>query len=204
MSEDNTRSQENSDLPVTDEPGLPDLVARINNEIAEALRFERDEPAETGDELEDLGRHICIELNGKRLAIPLTSILEAGELQVVQSLPLLPDWLTGITNIRGEIISVVHLGLFLDKANLSTDELPSFLVVHDNEITVAITVDKILGTRSLYRQQTDPDEISEQIKPAEFFAGRAIYRENNEQEEVGLFDLKGFLASSRLRDLVDA
>lgn len=201
MALDNTLIRESSGLSFADEPALPDLVAHINNEITAALRFEQDDTSgDTGDERINIGRHICIELAGKRLAIPLTSILEAGKLQVVQPLPLLPDWLSGITNIRGEIISVVHLGLFLDNTNQSPGDLQSFLVVYDDDITVAVTVNRILGTRSLYRHQTEPLEIPERIRPADFFGGSAIYLDNEEEEEVGIFDLKGFLSSGRLRN----
>jgi chemotaxis signal transduction protein len=205
MALDNTLSRENSDLPSPDEFALPDLVAHINNEITAALRFDQDDTSgDTGDERINIGRHICIELAGKRLAIPLTSILEAGELQVVQPLPLLPDWLSGITNIRGEIISVVHLGLFLDDTNQSPGDLQSFIVVYDNDITVAITVDRILGTRSLYRYQSEPREIPERIRPVDFFGGSAMYLDNEVEEEVGIFDLKGFLSSDRLHDFTTA
>jgi chemotaxis signal transduction protein len=205
MALDNTLTQEYSDLSFSDEPALPDLVAHINGEITAALRFEQDDTSgDTGDERVNIGRHICIELAGKRLAIPLTSILEAGKLQVVQPLPLLPDWLSGITNIRGEIISVVHLGLFLDDTNQSPGDLQSFIVVYDNDITVAITVDRILGTRSLYRYQSEPREIPERIRPVDFFGGSAMYLDNEVEEEVGIFDLKGFLSSDRLHDFTTA
>jgi chemotaxis signal transduction protein len=192
-------------IAVNGEPGsdLPELVARIDYEIAEALRFGQgyNSPVEERVEQENLGRHICILLDGKRLAIPLTGILEAGVLSVVQSLPLLPEWHSGITNIRSEIVSVVNLALFLGCKNVSLPEAQPYLVVHDGEIKIAIIIDKILGTRSLFRSHPDRSAgIPVEIPMESYLTGRAFYLEKDREMDVDIFDLDGFFSSHRLRD----
>ncbi len=184
------------------------LVARINDEIVEALRAQGGDAASVikSEERESLGSFICFELAGKIMAIPLPSVLEAGNLHLVQSLPLLPDWLTGITNLRGEIVSVVHLGRFLETSELKDDsEVPPYLVIKNNDIKVAITVDKILGTRSLLRP-TDENVVSGKRKQEtrRFSEGWACYVEDEEEKMIALFDLNGFLSSDRLQNLATA
>ena len=52
-------------------------------------------------------------LNDILLAIPLKSALEIGHRPVITPLPNLPDWLLGVSNVRGEIVSIVDLKIFL-------------------------------------------------------------------------------------------
>ena len=190
-----------------EEPGLSGLVAHIDHEIAEALRFEEDDssPAEENRAQKSIGRHICVLLAGKRLAFPLAGILEAGVLQMVQSLPLLPDWLTGITNIRSEIVSVVNLGRFLGCKTISQSDGQPYLIVHDDEIKIVITVDRILGTRSLFLSNTENSQgTPDEIQLADYFAGRAFYleKDTDKEMEVDVFDLDGLLSSRRLLDFI--
>ena len=182
---------------------LPELVKLINDELTAGFRDQSYDnlPVEKNEEQEDIGHHICIELAGKQLAIPLSAVLEAGELQIVQSLPLLPDWLTGITNIRGEIVSVVNLGFFLGRNKQSFTRTPSYIVVYNDEIKIAITVDRIIGTRSIYRpKNAKSDRGTNDILRGDYFAERAVYEGNDGEKEIALFDLNGFLSSDRLRN----
>ncbi|MFW5637374.1 MAG: chemotaxis protein CheW, partial [Thermodesulfobacteriota bacterium] len=43
------------------------------------------------------------------LAVPLPKALEIGRQPVITPLPNLPGWVLGVSNIRGEIISMVDL-----------------------------------------------------------------------------------------------
>ena len=161
---------------------LSELVTLINDEITASLRVQGDDSflVEKSGEREDIGRYICIEQAGNQLAIPLSGVLEAGELQVVQSLPLLPEWITGITNIRGEIVSVVNLDLFLGRHNKSSADARSFLIVHDDSLKIAITVDRVVGTHSLYNPKIEQSEQGpDSYQSAEFFAVRAVYDEHD-------------------------
>ncbi len=179
---------------------LPDLAAAINDEITVALQNELHDTGleEQGKDRENIGSHICITVAGSDLAIPLEAVHEAGELQVVQPLPLLPDWLQGISNLRGEIVSVVNLGRFL----ASPDAVPGkdFLVVANETIKLAVTVDKITGTRTLFRRPGDRTARTGGLE-AEFSAGSAVYDNQGLEIKIPVFDLEKFLGSGRLQNL---
>ena len=200
-------AEKNGENHKTREYELSELVRLINDELAAGLRDQDDEPqtAQENEERRELGRYICIELFDRQLAIPLSSVLEAGELQQVQSLPLLPSWLTGITNIRGEIVSVVNFALFLDHKNQSSSNARAFLVVHDDTLKIAITVDRVVGTRFLFRSPgTQSVQDTDTVSASDFYAGRAFYEEQGSEIEIDLFDLNAFLSSQKLLDLASA
>ena len=181
---------------------LTDLAAEIDDEISRELHGQQDDTAESKAkvELENIGRHICFNIPGNQLSIPLSSVLEAGELQVVQPLPFLPDWLEGITNIRGEIISVINLAQFLNIPDAVPKKKQTFIVVHDSEIKTALIVDKITGTRLLYRNEDlELKNSSSESIAADFLAGSALFLQENVENEMNLLNVKNILSSVRLK-----
>lgn len=201
---DNRRSENKSDFStIAVENKLSEMVKLINDEIETGLRLQQDANPFVAkiDEQESIGSHICFELAEKKLAIPLTSVMEAGRLQVVRSLPLLPDWLVGITNIRGEIVSVINLTIFLNNKDMYHTEEPSYIVVYNDVIKLAIVIDKIVGTRSLFSLPTEKSKkITDEMAVSGYFAGQAAYNEQDAVKEVTLFDLNSFFSSNRLQN----
>jgi len=182
---------------------LPELLTLINDEIHAGQRLQQDAnpSVNKSDDQKNIGRHICIELAGKQIAIPLTSILEAGTLQILQPLPFLPTWLIGITNIRGEIMSVVDLSSFLDSNYLLHEAGQPYLVVHNDTIKLVITMDRIVGTRSLYSLPTEaPKADTKEMMISDYFSGRAVYKEQDTVQELSIFDLNAFLSSDKLQN----
>ena len=189
---------------------LAALMADIDNEIKGVQQHVVDNTPElqAAQDKIDIGRHICIELGGHQIAIPLEAIAEAGEHIQTQSLPLLPDWVIGITNIRGEIISVIDLNLFFSikkntqnrPYNTQIKNLP-YLIVQNDDIKLAVTVDKITATRPLY---TISDQIFKNTRKKDvlfkYFSGKAFYEKDNIQKDIFLFDLNKFFSSDSLYD----
>jgi chemotaxis signal transduction protein len=205
-----SKSKDNSELSASLEPKLSELIAGIETELK---TIEKLNPAETKNSEKAqnrvyIGRHLCIKLGGENLAIPLSSVLEAGEYLPVQPLPLLPDWITGIANIRGEIISVVNLNLFFNTKNI-TQYIPGdakpYLVIHNENIKIAVLIDKIFATRPLYSLITKKlKKVSKQSMLSKHFSGQAFYEGENIQKELFLFDLNKFLSSRKLHDFSTA
>jgi chemotaxis signal transduction protein len=63
----------------------------------------------------------------------------------ITPLPNLPQWVLGICNIRGDIISVVDLKQILQLKHAATAAATNMIIVHDQDLTTAILADKIMG-----------------------------------------------------------
>ncbi|MFP4346909.1 MAG: chemotaxis protein CheW [Desulfococcaceae bacterium] len=83
------------------------------------------------------------------LAVPLPKALEIGRQPVITPLPNLPGWVLGVSNIRGEIISMVDLKAFFEIPAAEPRRDRRFIVLHTPEMKVGIVVDRILGIFSL-------------------------------------------------------
>ncbi|MBU0474487.1 MAG: chemotaxis protein CheW [Bacteroidetes bacterium] len=64
-------------------------------------------------------------------------------------LPGLPDFVLGIINIRGQILSIVDINKLLNLPVKGLGELNKIIVIHNAKMEFGILADSILGTRSI-------------------------------------------------------
>jgi purine-binding chemotaxis protein CheW len=139
---------------------LDALVAQINAEISRAPSVD----ATDGDgrltfEPEStlrLKQHVEFSLGRIMMSVPLSGTLEIGYQPKTTPLPNLPDWILGIANIRGEIISVVDLKGFLKLPSRQLNRKKRFIIVFNQEMKVGVLVDKVYGLFS-------PDQVGAKI-----------------------------------------
>lgn len=153
------QTQSSHDTKVSSKGELMELVTRIEREI------ERRTSAEYTTSGEDIGiiestvfaekQYIKFFLANISLAVPLTSALEIGRLPEVTPLPNLPGWILGISNVRGEIVSIVDPKGFLGWPQQKKIRQPHFIIVQNKEIKVGLLVDRIMGIVSLKDSDTD-------------------------------------------------
>ena len=185
-------------------PSLSSLLTAIDAELAEELRKEQNQTASAAaaPTREEIGRHICFQLAGRHLAVPLSLVLEIGELETVRPLPFLPDWVEGVTNIRGEIVSVTNLAVFFKFIGRAVKKNRTFILLHDSGVKTAIMVDKITGTRLLHREKSAEPSATYDIDPNailnDFLQGSAMFMAGEKMQELQLFDGSKLLVSLAL------
>lgn len=107
-------------------------------------------------------------------AVPAANVAE-----VVQPLPLttlqnIPDWILGLANLRGNIISVVNLRKLLNKTTSQNPAKPKFVILRStkDDSLIAITADKLSEIVTL-----SGEEIQDK-KNDKLFSGTALHKEN--------------------------
>ena len=107
-------------------------------------------------------------------AIEATFVKEMLEYQPLTKVPLMPSFVKGVTNIRGEIITVIDL---LDRLRLGETSLKkkSALVIIDN---IALIIDEILEVAPLDENLfKSPLEFGFKIEQ-KFIKHMALYEDN--------------------------
>jgi purine-binding chemotaxis protein CheW len=148
-------------------PALDELIAEIDRETGEIPGTDtgKEQGLElTGGSTPVQNQFILFDLEGSQFALPLSSALEIGLRPDITPLPNLPKWVLGISNIRGEIISLVDLKSFLGISSAGGLGDRRFIVIHNREIKVGVIVDKIKGIVSL-------DRINSQIQSSPYREG---------------------------------
>ena len=122
---------------------LDQLIARIDARLAGMTGA----PAQGSEPEAEKGkaRYIRFSAADTQLAAPLEKCLEIGHLPQITPLPNLPSWLLGVSNIRGEILSMVDLKGFFHWPTRRASPLDMFIVVSDRDMKTALVVDRVLG-----------------------------------------------------------
>jgi len=200
---DTSRADLDSDLELRFEPEaesshlLDELIASIDAEIQHifgsgttAIRETRAIP----NFRQDQQQYVIFKLAGAEYAAPAANIREVGEIITLTPVPNVPPWLLGVTNLRGDILSVVDLRTFLDldqpdevESELMTPSASAgpreMLIVHlkrdPSLISTGLVVDEVSDIRYL-----PLDRITEPAAPIEHQIAPYLQ---------GVYDLEGRL-----------
>jgi uncharacterized repeat protein (TIGR01451 family) len=94
-------------------------------------------------------QYVVFSMRDADYAIPLENVLEYGHPLKVTPVPNVPEWILGVANVHGDIVSMVDLRLFLGQERHGFDEDGRLLVVRSRkeDITVGLIVDRVKGIR---------------------------------------------------------
>ncbi|MDJ0955260.1 MAG: chemotaxis protein CheW [Arenicellales bacterium] len=110
---------------------------------------------------------LAFQVGENRLVTELTSVVDVLDCPAVTPLPGTQPWLKGVCNVRGNIYSVVDLGVYLGVAPPLAANEGRLMVVNDKELGSTLLVPKIFGLRYFSEQQLQPDTsgLAEVIQP---------------------------------------
>ena len=110
---------------------------------------------------------LAFEVGEIQLVTELTSVVDILDCPAVTPLPGTLPWLKGVCNVRGNIYSVVDLGVYLDVAPPLAANEGRLMVINDRELGCTLLVPKIFGLRYFNEQQLQPDTsgLAEVIQP---------------------------------------
>jgi purine-binding chemotaxis protein CheW len=144
----------------------------------------------------DQEKHLIFALGELRYAVPLDHIIEIAELEQHTPVPNVPDWILGITNLRGDILSLVDLNALFGE---STGEVPrgsSLLVAQTNagDLTTCLVVDRVYGVVNV-----TPDQVQKLDQVANhMMAHHTRGYVHHAGELLSLLDLEGLLRALEL------
>ncbi|RJQ55770.1 MAG: hypothetical protein C4526_03210 [Nitrospiraceae bacterium] len=104
-------------------------------------------------------QYIGFNLNDNEFMIPILKVREIITMPSITNLPQLPDYIKGVTNLRGTVIPVVNLKNLLN-STVNGDCGKTVIVVSAGKITYGIIVDGITGVVKVNESDIEqPDQI---------------------------------------------
>ncbi|MCB9431288.1 MAG: chemotaxis protein CheW [Ardenticatenaceae bacterium] len=185
---------------------LDELIANIDADLTSGTAVETImdlSPVGSGDD-QTWEQYVIFTLAGNKYAVPAANIREVGDINYITPVPNVPDWLLGITNLRGDILSLVHLGAFLGLSKNGNEylyhnpgEVEMMVVQSEQEataITTGIVVDEVSDIRdlALERVRVPTAPIKNQLGTYM----RGVYEENGQM--YILLDLERLLTSPEM------
>lgn len=180
-------------------PSLEDLIARIDQETGQAM-VDVPNDTEESPSLSKVGEYgfdqfITFALQNTLLALPLSSALEIGHRPMITPLFNLPDWVLGVSNIRGEVVSIVDLKTYFELPSSGPKRGGRLIIVHNRDMKVGMLVDRIMGILSLDRIDTDIQESPHREgKISSFISGVVVSGKNL----LNILDVDKLLSSPRM------
>ena len=182
-------------------PALDEVIAQIDREadqmaVSEPKKHQKDRLMESAVKPR-LAQFILFTLEKTFFALPLANALEIGHRPDIAPLPNLPNWILGISNVRGEIISLVNLKAFLGIPSSGAQGERRFIIIYNQDMKVGIVVDKTPGMLSMDKInsdiQTSPYRQGEFVK---YIKGVTVSGENI----INILDIDRLLSSLRISE----
>jgi purine-binding chemotaxis protein CheW len=180
---------------------LDDAVRAIDEKMA-GIQGGEAVAAATGDTSRGVGeeleqRFIVFSLGQVRYAVRATGVVEISKVPDFTAVPNVPEWVLGVTNIRGDIVTVAHLRLFLGMEAEDSYERGRIMVVRSSrgEVTSALVIDAVQGMRRFAPGRIKPPRSPLDDRIAPYLDGVL----SADESLVCVLDLERLLLSSEFR-----
>lgn len=111
--------------------------------------------------------------------------------QMLTRVPGARNWVRGLANVRGQLLSVVDLRSFLNAGTTSSGRSSRVLVAHHREVPAGLLVDEVLGFRRFADAEFSPTVPPTILRCERYLAG--AFKRGNESWPV--FSLRSLLES---------
>ncbi len=146
-------------VPLPPQPALEAIVGTIDRalETAPAVIAPVETPATHHKQFSQLDDYIVFALSGSDYAVPVRDVAEIGRIPSVTRVPNVPDFVRGITNLRGEVVPVLNLPSLLglqDTAPTARGRIV-FLQAREPISPTGLIVDEVKGIQRIQSQQLE-------------------------------------------------
>lgn len=142
---------------------------------AEVLRRRADSLAKEASEEEDSHRLslLLFRIGEEWYAVGVSDVREIFQEYELTKLPGVPDYVLGVVNVRGEILSVTDPAriMKLGQVEMGSGVLPPAIVIGSAEVVTALVVDEIGDIADVPQESLEPPISIIDRAQAEFVAG---------------------------------
>jgi purine-binding chemotaxis protein CheW len=156
------------------EPKSPDNVQlQVREDQKEALSIKENTEAEKEEEIIEI---LTFSLLKEEFAFRVSQLAEILRSQWITRVPNVPDYVLGITSLRGKIIPVIDLKLRLSLTSGSSDIVRKgkILIINGAKGPVGTAVDKVIGVVRIAKSEILPPPSHLSEKELKFIDGIAV------------------------------
>jgi len=146
-------------------------------------------------------RYVLLSIASAHYAVPEAFVTELERIPKITPVPHVPAWVRGVTNLRGDILSVIDMRTFLG-LEASSSHSARMLVVRllNEDFATGLLVDGVDRIVSVPPDQITPPESSLEGPLAPYLTGMCVI----EERLVAVLDLDRLLRSSEIRQFEEA
>ena len=131
-------------------------------------------------------------LAGERYAVESRYVREVLPFRKLALIPCTPSFVLGVIDVRGEILSVIDLGVFFELPRAAATPGAKIIVLESTEMELGIAADVVAGARSI-----PLEEVSE--APPTLTGVREAYLRGLAEEDLVILDAARLLADKSIQ-----
>lgn len=139
---------------------LHELISTLDRDLTLAQQDDTATVMRLATDLEKMHKFVLVRIDEEQIAIPIEGLAEIGPMPPITGLPNLPQWLHGIINHRGEIISVSDFQKLFDDQVPQSRPKSKLAVIHNGEVMAGIGIDQVVATLSRPESACIPSQHS--------------------------------------------
>jgi len=105
-------------------------------------------------------QHLTFELSDEELAVPVMNIREIIRYGKLTKMPMVPDFIEGVINLRGSVVPVINLASKFALENKNADKRTCIIImevdIEDDSVVMGIVVDKVLQVLEIPDDEIEP------------------------------------------------
>jgi len=139
---------------------------------------------------------ISFSLNSETYCINLRFVKEITKLKLVNlaPVPCVPEFITGIINLRGEFITIVDIKHFLDITKTPTSDKTKIIVLKISDIQLGILVDDVFDIENIPNEKMNLN-VQNKYEKNKYTSAEILLPGN---QVMSVFDIKKFIEDERL------
>lgn len=102
------------------------------------------------------GKFLVFFLDGQEFAIPISYVVDIINVQPVTKVPNCPEFILGITNLRGKVIPIVDVRIRFGKMPVPPTDRTCIIVVEERGSSVGLLIDSVSEVISLADDEISP------------------------------------------------
>lgn len=138
-------------------------------------------------------------LNNEWYGIPIEFVQEIAPLLRITPVPATPDYVSGVVNLRGEVVAVVDLKRLLELPTAGTQVASHILMVRFEEITMGFLVDDVADMMEIALNKLEAPLAT--ISAANAALLRGVIQQNGNL--LVLLDMERVVASEKIKRLLE-
>ncbi|MCW5822912.1 MAG: chemotaxis protein CheW [Cyanobacteria bacterium TGS_CYA1] len=103
---------------------------------------------------------LMLAIEGTVFAVPTTYLVEVLPAVALSSMPLQPDYISGLMNLRGEILAIHDMRRHAGLKAKEMEETDKIVVASDGKIKLGLLVDKIEAVQRFKEEQLFAQSLS--------------------------------------------
>lgn len=156
----------------------------IQNIVSNIVKSSQDDKKE----VEDVVQLVVFSLDDEEYAVPISDLLEIIKIPEITQVPNTPEFITGISNLRGKIVVVLDLEKRFNLKHTSNKTPQHLIIAEVNQNTFGIAVDMVTEVIRVPVSliQEAPNVVSNKIR-SEYLKGVVVLsktNKNNEKEDT--------------------